>query len=115
MEEREESNRKDQSIFIEYFGDSPYVKVLDFLIEGQEFDYSMTEVARGAKVGWSAFTRIWKKLLEKEIILPTRQIGNAKLFKLNKKNPFVARIIKLDWELTKLETNKLIKKKMIKA
>ena len=96
-----------QSVFVEYFGSSPYIKVLDFLIQGQEFDYSMTEVARGARVGWSDFTKIWEKLLNKEIILPTRTIGNAKLFKLNKKNQFVANLIKFDWQLTKLETNSI--------
>ena len=107
--------QESQSIFVEYFGSSPYIKVLDFLIQGQEFDYSMTEVARGARVGWSAFTKIWKKLLNKEIILPTRIIGNAKLFKLNKKNQFVINLIKFDWQLTKLETDKLLDKNLIKA
>lgn len=106
---------EEKSIFVEYFGSSPYVKVLDFLIQGQEFDYSMTEVARGAGVGWSAFTKIWVKLLEREIIIPTRAIGNAKLFKLNKKNPFIEKLIKFDWELTKIETDKLITKKLVKA
>ena len=95
-----------KSIFVEYFGGSPYIKVLDFLIQGQEFDYSMTEIARGAQVGWSAFIKIWKQLITKEIILPTRIIGNAKLFKINKEKLFVKKIIKLDWELTKLENNK---------
>lgn len=104
-----------QSIFVEYFGSSPYIKVLDFLIQGQEFDYSMTEVARGAGVGWSAFTRIWQKLLEKGIIVPTRTIGNAKLFKLNKKNPPVAKLIKFDLELAKIETDRLLNKSLIKA
>ena len=106
MKEEQES----QSVFVEYFGNSPYMKVLDFLIQGQEFDYSMTEVARGAKVGWSAFTKIWKHMLDKDIITPTRTIGNAKLFKLNKENPFVKKLIKFDWELTKIETDKLVKK-----
>lgn len=106
---------ENQSIFVEYFGSSPYVKVLDFLIEGQAFDYSMTEVARGAGVGWSAFTAIWAKLLEKQIIVPTRTIGNAKLFRLNKKNHFVEKLIKFDWELTKMETGKLASKSIIKA
>lgn len=100
-----------KSVFIEYFGDSPYIKVLDFLLVGQDFDYSMTEVARGAGVGWSVFTKVWKKLLEKNIIIPTRSIGNAKLFKLNKDNPAVQKLIKLDWELTKYETDKLFKEK----
>jgi len=105
---------EEKSIFVEYFGGSPYMKVLDFLIQGQEFDYSMTEVARGAGVGWSAFTKIWEKLLNKEIIMPTRTIGNAKLFKLNKKNIFIQKLIKLDWELTKIETNKLVSKNLIR-
>ena len=104
---------EEKSIFVEYLGSSSYVKILDFLIEGQEFDYSMTEVARGSNVEWSAFTRIWKELLGKEIIVSTRDIGNAKLFKLNKKNPFVQKLIKFDWELTKLYTE--INEKPIKA
>ena len=106
----QENEQEDISIFVEYFGGSPHVKILDFLIQGQEFDYSMTEIARGAKVGWSAFTRVWDQLLKKEIIIPTRTIGNAKLFKLNKKNHFISNLIKFDLELTKLETEKLHKK-----
>jgi|SRR3989344_1760075 len=108
-----EENNEEASIFVEYFGSSPYVKVLDFLIEGQDFDYGMTEVARGAGVGWSAFTRIWEQLLKKEIIVPTRNIGNAKLFKLNKNNLSVVKLIKFDWELTKIETEKLDRKEAI--
>lgn len=106
---------EEESTFVEYFGSSPYIKVLDFLIQGQEFDYSMTEVARGAGVGWSAFTRIWANLIEKHVILPTREIGNAKLFRLNKKNIFVQKIIKLDLELTKIETDKILGKTTIKV
>ncbi len=106
---------EEQSIFVEYFGNSPYIKVLDFLIQGQEFDYSMTEVAKGAGVGWSTFTNTWTKLLNKNIIMPTREIGNAKLFKLNKQNPFVEKIIKMDKELTKFETDKLLNNSEIKA
>tara|TARA_Y100000310_G_scaffold297412_1_gene330400 strand:- start:255 stop:587 length:333 start_codon:yes stop_codon:yes gene_type:complete len=106
---------EDESVFVEYFGGSPYIKVLDFLIQGQDFDYSMTEVARGAGVGWSAFTSVWAKLLDKGIIMATREIGNAKLFKLNKENPFVDKLIKLDWELTKFETDKFLKNSVNKV
>lgn len=108
---KEEDNSEEKSIFIEYFGNSPYIRVLDFLLVGQDFDYSMTEVARGAGVGWNAFTKIWKQLFDKDIIVPTREIGNAKLFKLNKENPAVQKLIKLDWDLTKYETNKLFEEK----
>jgi len=50
------------------------------------------------------------ELLKKEIIVPTRNIGNAKLFKLNKNNLSVVKLIKFDWELTKIETEKLDRK-----
>ena len=107
--------KEDVSILVEYFGGSPYIKVLDFLIQGQDFDYSMTEVARGVGVGLSAFTNIWQGLLNKEIIMSTRNIGNAKLFRLNKENVFVMKLIKLDGELTKLETDKILEKPVEKV
>ncbi len=110
MGKKETNMEEEKSVFREYFGDSPYIKVLDFLLAGQDFDYSMTDVARGAGVGWSSFTYVWKQLLDKNIIVHTRDIGNAKLFKLNKENPAVRKLIKLDWELTKLETDKLFEK-----
>jgi hypothetical protein len=109
-----EDDEMGKSIFVEYFGDSPYIRVLDFLIEGQEFDYSMTEVARGAGVGWNVFTKIWKHLFDKSLIVKTREIGNAKLFRLNRENPVVKKLIKLDVELTKLESDK-VSIKTIKA
>ncbi len=108
----QENLKTEKSIFMEYFGTSPMIKVLDFLIQGEDFDYSMTEIARNSGVGWSAFSVVFKRLLEKNIIKQTRTIGNAKLFKLNTENPAVQKLIKLDEELTKLETEKsLIKLK----
>ena len=73
----------------------------------------MTEVAKGSEVGWSSFIKVWEKLLKKELIIPTRNIGNAKLFKLNLENPFVKKIIKLDEDLTKIETEKFITNKKV--
>ncbi len=104
-----------KSVFVEYFGNSPYIRVLDFLIAGQVFDYSMTEIARGAGVGWSAFTKIWIHLLKKRLIVQTRTIGNAKLFRLNKENPIVQKLIKIDWEITKLTTDEMLKEQEVSA
>lgn len=104
---------EEKSVFMEYFGTSPMIKVLDFLIEGKDFDYSMTEIAKKSGVGWSSFTRVWKHLVEKKIVTQTRTIGNAKLFKLNTKNPAVQKLVKLDWELTKFETEKIKKEEVV--
>ncbi len=97
---------KQESIFVEYFGDSPLVRMMNFLILGKDFDYSMTEIAEGAGVGWTSFTRAWKKLVSKKVVTPTRTIGKAKLFKLNTADPTIKKLVQLHWELLKEETNK---------
>lgn len=104
---------EDKSVFIEYFGDYPLIRVLDFLIEGREMDYSMTEIAKNSGVGWTAFSDIWPGLVEKKIVMQTRKIENAKLYRLNIENPWVKELIKMDNIITKLETDKLLVKKQI--
>ena len=99
---------EDKSVFMEYFGDYPLIRVLDFLIEGRDMDYSMTEIAKNSGIGWTAFSEIWPRLLEKGIITFTRKIGNAKLFRLNLKNPWVKELLKMDKIITKLETDKML-------
>ena len=94
------------------FGNYPVIRVLDFLLEGREIDYSITEIAKNSGVGWTAFSEIWTNLVKREIVIFTRKIGNAKLFKLNLKNPWVKELIKMDNTITKLETSKLISKEI---
>ena len=103
---------EEKSVFAEYFGDYPLIRVLDFLIEGREMDYSMTEIAKDSGVGWTAFSGIWAQLTKKEIVVFTRKIGNAKLFRLNTKNPWVKELIRMDNVITKLETEKFLSKEV---
>ncbi len=106
---------EEKSVFVEYFGDYPLIRVLDFLILGRDMDYSLTETAKSAGVGWTAFSEIWPKLTEKEIVVFTRKIGNAKLFRLNTKNRWVKELIKMDKVITKIETEKILSKKEVVA
>lgn len=103
---------EEQSVFIEYFGDYPLIRVLDFLIVCRDMDYSMTEIARNSGVGWTAFSELWPQLTNKEIVILTRKVGNAKLFKLNTANPWVKELIRMDKIITKLETEKILSKKI---
>jgi len=103
------------SVFVEYFGDYPLIRVLDFLILGRDIDYSMTEIAKNSGVGWTAFSEIWPHLTRKGIVTFTRKIGNAKLFRLNTKNPWVKELIRMDKVITKLETEKILSRKEVIA
>ena len=102
-------------IFVDYLGKSPTIRILNFLILGKDFDYSMTEIAEGSNVGWTSFTRAWKELEKKKTIVHTRDIGRAKLYKLNTQDPTVQKLIKLHWEIIKAETDKILDKNKIIA
>ena len=106
---------EEKSAFLEYFGDYPLMRVLDFLIESRGMDYSMTEIAKNSGVGGTAFSEIWPQLIEKNVVKFTRKIGNAKLYKLNLENLWVKELIKIDNLITKLETDKILKEKPLVA
>ena len=102
-----ENIQENKSTFVEYFGEYPLIKILDFLILSRDMDYSMTEIAKNSEVGWSSFSEIWPKLVKKNIVQLTRNVGNAKLYKLNLKNPWVKELIRMDKIITKIETDKI--------
>ena len=99
---------EDRSVFVEYFGDYPLIRVLDFLILSRDMDYSMTEIAKNSNVGWTAFSELWPKLVQKSIVVLTRSVGNAKLYKLNMDNSWVKELIKMDRVITKIETESFL-------
>ncbi len=92
---------ENKTIFIEIFGSNPVMKVLDFLITYQLFDYPLTEIARNSRVSYSTLQAFWDRLERNRIVVKTRRVGKSDLYKLNTKNPAVKQLIKLDWNLIK--------------
>ncbi len=84
-----------ETLFKKALGDTPQIRVLEFLIEGREFDYSISDIAEGAEIGRTTLFRIFDELIKNKIILSTRIIGNAKLYKLNQENIFVKKMIEV--------------------
>lgn len=96
------------------FGSSPAVKVLDFFIDNQEFDYSLTDIARGAEVGWTTLHQFWFKLVKLGVVRKTRKIGRAELYKLNTESPLVKKLLEVDLIVSKQLIHKeLSKQKMV--
>ena len=84
-----------ETLFRKALGDTPKIRVLEFLIGGRELDYSISDLAEGAEIGRTTLFRIWEDLKKTNIIKHTRIIGNAKLYKLNVENLFVEKIVEL--------------------
>jgi len=86
---------KERSIFLDYVGDTPRMRVLDYLITGQDFDYTLTDMLN-ANVSWGTLNTLIPKLLKLNILIKTRKIGRATLYKINKENYFAKKLIEID-------------------
>jgi len=94
----------EQTIFTDVFGDYPQVRVLEQLIISRDFDCSLTNIKEGAEVGWTTVLKVMKVLEKKDIVKHTRNIGNAKLFKMNLDNPLVIQLVEMSQKLVKTTT-----------
>ena len=90
---------ENKSLFIEFMGDSPTIRVLDYLLTERELDFSITDIAKNSSIGRATLYRIWNDLVKNKIIIPTRIIGKAKLYKLNKSNIKIKKLMEIDDQL----------------
>ena len=86
---------KEKTIFREFVGDNPTTRILEHLIEGRFFDYTLTDVSEGAEVSWRSLNRIWPSFIKNEIVVVTRTIGRIRLYKLNMENSSVIKLVDL--------------------
>lgn len=86
-----------KAVFLEEEGDTPKNRIWNFLIVHSEYDYSMKDIARYSKAGYTTLKAIWKDFKEKKIVVETRVIGKAKMYKLNLNNPVVNKFIEYYW------------------
>ncbi|MEK6954309.1 MAG: hypothetical protein AABX01_04840 [Candidatus Micrarchaeota archaeon] len=88
-----------KSLFLEAFGDSPYLRVLDHFLAFPGWDYSKSQVAKDAHVSRVTLESIWKRLVENGFIEKTRDMGRSELYRLNAKNPKVRVLLEVDEKL----------------
>lgn len=95
--------KENKSVFLECFGDTPQLRVLDFFIGNHFFDFPLTEIARESNVSYNSLKVFFDEWVKKEIIIKTRKIGKSDYYKFNMENQFVQNMIKLAWSLTRKE------------
>ena len=94
-------NLEEKSVLIEFFGNNPFIRVIDFLIENKGLDYSKQEIAQGAGISRTTLYVFWDRLEEFGVVKVKRKFANTKLFVLNTENPMVKRLLKLELDLIK--------------
>lgn len=101
------------SVFLDVVGESPVFRVLDFLTVNDDFDYSMTDIAKLAGVGYATLKLFWPRLEKENIIIPTRLVGKAKMYSLNDDNNAVKKFKEFYWAVTKEKVRASISKDIV--
>lgn len=96
-------------LLISYLGDTPLLRIIDFLLENRLFDYSKKQIIDETGLSKATFYKYWEKLVELQIVIATRSFGKTKLYKLNEKNPVVNKIKEVELALIEQTTPMLVK------
>ena len=94
------------SIFLKLEGNTVKNRILNFLIIHSEFDYSMKDISKFSEVSYTALKEIWKGFIKRKIVIHTRNVGKARMYKLNRENPQVKKFIDYYWSIVDSEVNK---------
>ena len=95
---------KNESAFLEYFGDTPKLRFLNFLIGNHFFDFNMTDMAKEANISYNSLISFFQEFLDKGIIIKTRRVGKSDMYKLNLDNPISKNFLRFAWFLTKQDS-----------
>jgi len=82
------------------FNDSAMVRVLDFLLDKPEFDFSKAEVARQCKLTWVSVDKLFPRLEKLSLIERTRTVNRAEMYKVPKDSKLINALHKADLELS---------------
>ena len=75
-------------------GDYPPIRILNHFLIFREFDYSLTDIAENSGVAWSTLNLLWPNLEKNGLVIHTRNVGKAKMYKLNANNRVAQGLIK---------------------
>ncbi len=97
MYQRTHLEEHEDSLFLRTLGiKSPVFRILDFLMDNKAYDYSKTDIAKGAGISRTTLSSSWDNLEKNGLVKETRVVGRAKMYKLNLNSPVVMKFIELD-------------------
>ena len=100
---------KEETNLVRFFGDNPFVRMLDAFIDNIGEEYSKKEVQELAGISKGALFKHWQKLEELDLVRVTKTFGNTKLFTLNKQSPLVKDILRFEARIIEETSPKKVK------
>jgi hypothetical protein len=76
-------------------GTVPVIRILDFLLDHRNTDYTKAEIAKNAGVGPTDMRKDFHCLLDCEMVVETRKIGGVQLYKLSEDDITIDAVLNL--------------------
>ena len=96
------------SLFVQNLGESPFIKIIDFLLDNYIFDFTKSDIARETGISRVTLDKFFNILIKQGIIFKTKKIGMAEIYRLNTNSEIVKAINNLEMVMIK---NKYLKQK----
>jgi DNA-binding transcriptional ArsR family regulator len=96
----------EESLLLQALGDTTKLRIIDFLADNRLFDYSQKDIIEGAGVSKKSFYDNLPSLEALGVVKRTRNVGKAKLYKLNEASPVVKRLLAFEMELIRAASEK---------
>ena len=90
---------REKSVLVDFLGDTPLVRIIDFLIEKRPFETTKEEIIKETGIARNSLFKIWEKIERYEIVKLTRKIGKSEMYVLNDENEIVDKLLKLEFDL----------------
>lgn len=98
--------KRNETLLLKYLGASPTLRIIDFFLDNPLSDYSKNEAVRDLEMSRATFFKFWKELEKSGAVKPTRKIGRATMFRLDRQNEVVKQLAKLDMTLSRRATER---------
>jgi len=105
----------EKSSFILVFGESPFIKVLDFFLTFEDFDYSIAQISKETETKWETVENIIEMLLKRGIIIKTRKVGKAWLYRINKESKMTNLLLEIDMKVSDFFIKKELERQKVKV
>ena len=88
------------SILLKAFGYSPKLRIIDILLTNPFFDFSKEELTRELGMSKQTLYKNFKDLEELGVVLYSRKIGRAVMYKVNRQHPMVRKLDEMTNEIS---------------
>lgn len=82
------------------FQNNALSKILDFLLDEPSYDFSQSDITRETGLSWKTVHELFPLLERFQILVPTRVINRAKLYRVDKGSAVFQFLQRLDLEIS---------------